>query len=129
MRRFVWLMCLPLVVFAAGCSNRPLAGLMDCFLPSRGGRPPRDLPRPTDSDPLPPVPGFDPTQPDDGFRREDLPRGPLPPLDGYRREDLPRGPLPPLGAPIAPDGRRPSESEVPFTPRGGAMPLPGGGGT
>ena len=113
MRRFVWLMCLPLVVVAAGCSNRPLAGLMDCFLPSRGGRPPRDLPRPTDSDPLPPVPGFDPTQPDDGFRRE----------------DLPRGPLPPLGAPIAPDGRRPSESEVPFTPRGGAMPLPGGGGT
>jgi hypothetical protein len=118
MRRFVWLICLPLVALAAGCSNRPLAGLMDCLLPSRGGRPPANLPRPTDSDPLPPVPGFDPAPPaDDGFRRDPLfPRGDRPP---------------PLGSPIAPDGRRPTESEVPFQPRpgGGAMPLPSGGGT
>ena len=119
MRRFVWLIGLPLVVLAAaaGCSNRPLAGLMDNLFPSRvGSRPPRDLPRPTDRDPIPP-PVFDPSPPDDGFRRDPL----------YPRGDRP---LPPLGAPIAPEGRRPTESEVPFLPRtgGGGMPLPGGGG-
>ncbi len=114
MRRFVWLICLPLVAVAAGCSNRPLAGLMDCLLPSRGGRAPANLPRPTDSDPLPPVPGFDPAPSGGGGG------------DGFRRGDLP-----PLGAPVTPDGRRPTESEVPFQPRtgGGAMPLPSGGGT
>ncbi len=146
MRRFVWLVGLPLVVLAAaaGCSNRPLAGLMDNLFPSRGGsRAPRDPSRPTDRDPLPLVPGFDPTPSGgDGFRREDLPRGPLPPLDGYRREDVPRdralppldgyrredvprGPLPPLGAPITP-ARRDDASWQP-RPGGGAMPLPGNG--
>jgi hypothetical protein len=109
MCRILWLGCLPIVFAAVGCSNRPLVGMMDCFFPSRGGtRPPADLPRPTDRDPLPPVPEFDPSPPRDGFRRGDLP---------------------PLGAPIGPDGRRPTESEVPFTrePAPGAMPLPGGG--
>jgi hypothetical protein len=107
MRRLVILL-LPLLAFAVGCSNRPLAGLLDCFFPSRGTRPPSDLPRPTDSDPLPPVPGFDP-RPSGG--------------DGFRRDDLPR-----IGDPVGPDGRRPTENEVPFTrePTGGAMPLPGG---
>lgn len=117
MRRYVWLMCLPLFALSVGCSNRPLAGLMDCLLPSRGGKAPANLPRPTDSDPLPP---FDPTPPDDGFRRD-----PLIPRDATPRGDRP----PPLGSPISPDGRRPSEGDVPFIPRGGAMPLPSGGGT
>ncbi len=121
MRRFVWLMCLPLFALAIGCSNRPLAGLMDNLFPSRvGSRPPRDLPRPTDRDPIPP-PVFDPIPPDDGFRRDPL----------FPRDPTPRGerPLPPLGAPIAPEGpiRR---DDAPWVPRtgGGAMPLPSGGG-
>jgi hypothetical protein len=120
MRRLVWIACLPLVAVAVGCSNRPLAGLMDNLFPSRGGsRSPRDLPRPTDRDPIPP-PVFDPTPPDDGFRRDPI----------FPRDPAPRGGggLPRIGDPVAPDGRRPSEAEVPFVPRGGAMPLPGGGG-
>jgi len=105
MRRLVWLVCLPLIAAAVGCSNRPLANGLDCLFPSKLNNRPRDLPRPTDSDPIPP-PNFDPNPPRDGFRRGDLP---------------------PLGAPVAPDGGRLSSSETPL-PRDAspAMPLPGG---
>lgn len=109
MRRFVWLVCLPSIVAVVGCTNRPFVNTLDCLFPSKLKNRPADLPRPTDSDPLPPVPGFDPRPSNDGFRRGDLP---------------------PLGAPIAPDGGRPSSGEVPWTREpssGGAMPLPGGG--
>lgn len=104
MRRFVWLVCLPLIAAAVGCSNRPLVATLDCFFPSKLKNRPPDLPRPTDSDPIPP-PNFDPTPPRDGFRRGDLP---------------------PLGAPIAPGGTGTS-GEAPL-PRDAspAMPLPGG---
>lgn len=110
MRRLFWLLCLPLVALPLGCSNRPLAGMMDCFFPSRGGnRAPRDLPRPTDRDPIPP-PVFDPAPAGDGFRRGDLP--------------------PPLGSPISPDGGPIRREEAPWVPREpspGVMPLPSGG--
>ena len=107
MPRFTRLLCLPLLACAVGCSNRPLVGLMDCIFPARAStRPPDDLPRPTDRDPLPP-PAFDPAPSGGGFRRDDSPR---------------------IGDPVAPDGRRPTTDEVPFTRESapGPIPLPGG---
>lgn len=112
MRRFVWLGCLPLFALAVGCSNRPLVSTLDCLFPSKAQRRPEprpdDLPRPTDRDPLPPVPGFDPNPPRDGFRRGDLPR---------------------IGDPVAPDGQPLRRDDAPWTrePAPGATPLPGGG--
>jgi hypothetical protein len=108
MRRFTFLLGLPLLALSVGCSNRPLAQTLDCLFPSKAQRrpepPPDGLFRPTDSDPLPP-PIFDPN-----------PRTP------------PGGGLPRIGDPVAPDGTRPSSDAMPSTrePSGGAYPLPGG---
>lgn len=47
------------LVFLAGCSNAPLAGLMDCVSPSRGSTPAGDR-GPAVPDTRPPLPRNDP---------------------------------------------------------------------
>jgi hypothetical protein len=60
-----------LLAFVTGCSNAPLAGLLDCVAPARGGPPAADRGPPVLPDTRPP-----------------LPRGDLPPADDR---------LPPVG--------------------------------